>query len=38
MTLPRRFAAPRSTTIAAALALALAAGLLAGCHRPGEGG
>ena len=35
MTLSRRFAAPRSTTIAAALALALAAGLLAGCHRPG---
>lgn len=34
MTLSRRFAAPRSTTIAAAL-LALAAGLLAGCHRPG---
>ena len=38
MTLPRRFAAPRSTTIAAALALALAAGLLAGCHRPGAAG
>ena len=38
MTLPRRFAAPRSTTIAAALALALAAGLLAGCHKPGAGG
>ena len=38
MTLPRRFAAPRSTTIAAALALALAAGLLAGCHKPGAAG
>jgi membrane fusion protein (multidrug efflux system) len=38
MTLPRRFAAPRSTTIAAALALALAAGLLAGCNRPGAAG
>ena len=38
MTLPRRFAAPRSTTIAAALALAFAAGLLAGCHKPGAGG
>jgi len=35
MTLSRRFAAPRSTTIAAALALALAAGLLAGCQKPG---
>ena len=38
MTLSRRFAAPRSTTIATALALALAAGLLAGCQRPGAGG
>jgi RND family efflux transporter MFP subunit len=38
MTLSRRFAAPRSTTIAAALALAFAAGLLAGCHKPGAGG
>src|ERR1700747_353297 len=38
MTLPRRFAAPRSTAIAAALALAFAAGLLAGCHKPGAGG
>ena len=38
MTLSRRFAAPRSTTIAAAVALALAAGLLAGCHKPGAGG
>ena len=38
MTLSRRFAAPRSTTIAAALALALATGLLAGCHKPGAGG
>ena len=38
MMLPRRFAAPRSTPIAAALALALALGLLAGCHRPGAGG
>jgi len=36
MTLPRRFAAPRSTTIAAALVLA--AGLLAGCHGPGAAG
>ena len=36
MTLSRRFAAPRSTTIAAALAMALAAGLLAGCQpKPG---
>ena len=38
MTLSRRFAAPRSTTIAAALALALATGLLAGCHKAGAGG
>ena len=38
MTLSRRFAAPRSTTIAAALMLAFAAGLLAGCHKPGAGG
>ncbi len=38
MTLSRRFAAPRSTTIAAALALALAAGLLAGCHKPAAPG
>jgi len=38
MTLSRRFAAPRSTTIAAALALACTAGLLAGCHKPGAGG
>ena len=38
MTLSRRFAAPRSTSIAAALALAFAAGLLAGCQRPGAGG
>ena len=38
MTLSRRFAAPRSTPVAAALALALAAGLLAGCHKPGAGG
>ena len=38
MTLSRRFAAPRSTTIATALAMALAAGLLAGCHRPGTPG
>ena len=37
MTLPRRFAAPRSTAIAAAVALAFAAGLLAGCHKPGPG-
>jgi len=33
-----RFAAPRSTTIAAAVALACAASLLAGCQRPGAGG
>ena len=38
MTLSRRFAAPRSTTIAAALTLAFATGLLAGCHKPGAGG
>ena len=38
MTLSRRFAAPRSTAIAAALALAFATGLLAGCHKPGAGG
>ncbi len=34
MPMPRRFAVPRSTSL---LALALAAGLLAGCHRPGAG-
>jgi len=38
MTLSRRLAAPRSTTIAAALALSFATGLLAGCHKPGAGG
>ena len=38
MTLSRRFAAPRSTTRAAALALAFAAGLLAGCSKPGAAG
>lgn len=38
MTLSRRFAAPRSTTIAAAVALAFAAALLAGCHKPGTSG
>ena len=38
MTLSRRFAAPRSTTIAAAVALAFAAALLAGCHKPGASG
>ncbi|MFL6630012.1 MAG: efflux RND transporter periplasmic adaptor subunit [Vitreoscilla sp.] len=38
MTLSRRFAASRSTPIAAALALAVAAGLLAGCQKPGGGG
>ena len=38
MTLSRRFAAPRSTTIAAALGLAFAAALLAGCHKPGASG
>ena len=37
MTLSRRFAATRSTTIATALALAFAAGLLAGCQKPGAG-
>jgi len=34
MPVSRRFAAARSTSL---LALALAAGLLAGCHRPGSG-
>lgn len=34
MPMPRRFAVPRSTSL---LALALAAGLLAGCHRLGAG-
>ena len=38
MTLSRRFTAPRSTTIAAVLTLAIAAGSLAGCHKPGAGG
>ena len=38
MTLSRRFAAPRSTALAAALALAFAAGLLAGCNKPGAAG
>ena len=38
MTLSRRFAAPRSTTIAAAVALAFAAALLAGCQKPGASG
>jgi len=38
MTLSRRFAAPRSTLIAAALALAFATGMLAGCQRAGAGG
>ena len=38
MTLSRRFAAPCSTTLAAALALAFAAGLLAGCNKPGAAG
>jgi membrane fusion protein, multidrug efflux system len=38
MTLSRRLAAPRTTSIAAALALAFAAGLLAGCQKPGAGG
>ena len=38
MTLPRRFTASRSTLIAAAVALALAAGLLAGCQKRGTGG
>ncbi len=35
MTLSRRFTAPRSTMIAAALALAIATGLLAGCQKSG---
>ena len=38
MTLPRRFTATRSTLIATAVALALAAGLLAGCQKRGTGG
>jgi len=38
MTLPRRFAATRSTSIATALALAIAAAGLAGCQKPGAGG
>jgi RND family efflux transporter MFP subunit len=38
MTLSRRFAAPRTTTIAAAIALAFAVGLLAGCQKSGAGG
>jgi RND family efflux transporter MFP subunit len=38
MTLSRRFAASRSTPIAAAVALAVATGLLAGCQKPGAGG
>ena len=38
MTLPRRFTASRSTLIAAAVALAFAAGLLAGCQKRGTGG
>ena len=38
MTLPRRFAAPRSSTMVAVLALACVAGLLAGCHKLGAGG
>ena len=37
MTLSRRFTAPRSTTIATALALGVAVGSLAGCHKPGAG-
>jgi len=35
MTLSRRFAAPRSTPIAAVLALGLAGAMLAGCQKPG---
>ena len=38
MTLSRRFAAPRASSIAAAVALSLAAGLLAGCQKPGAAG
>jgi membrane fusion protein, multidrug efflux system len=37
MTLSRRFAAPRSTLLATAAALALAAGSLAGCQKPAAG-
>ncbi|MEO5690548.1 MAG: efflux RND transporter periplasmic adaptor subunit [Burkholderiaceae bacterium] len=37
MSLPRRFAAPRLSSIAVAVALAFAAGMLAGCHKPGAG-
>ena len=35
MPLSRRFVVPRSTPLAAGLALALAAGLLSGCQKPG---
>ena len=38
MTLSRRFNAPRPATFAAVAAIALAAGSLAGCHKPGAGG
>src|SRR3954468_15285720 len=38
MTLSRRFGAIRPAPIAAALALTLAAGLLAGCQKAGAGG
>jgi RND family efflux transporter MFP subunit len=38
MTLTRRFAASRSTPIAAAVVLVLAASVLAGCHRSGATG
>jgi RND family efflux transporter MFP subunit len=37
MTLSRRFAAPRSTLLATAAALALVAGTLAGCQKPSAG-
>jgi len=38
MTLSRRFAAPRTTPIAVAIAVAFAAGLLAGCQKSGADG
>ena len=38
MTLSRRFNAPRSTLIATAATLAMAAAMLAGCQKPGTGG
>jgi RND family efflux transporter MFP subunit len=38
MTLSRRYAAPRLTLLAAALALGVGAATLSGCHKPGTGG